>query len=78
METILRQGIFRLQYIEGTSFLNLSDLLRAGTEESKKMKELLLQVVRCGSPVRRAGQFNLYDNHGAKCLRQRKEIHQSW
>ena len=58
METILRQGIFGLQHIEGTSFLNLSDLLRTGTEESKEMKELLLQVVQCEV----ARQFWLYDH----------------
>ena len=46
METILRQTIFGLQHIEHTSFLNLSDLLRTGTEESHEMKEVLLQVVQ--------------------------------
>jgi len=58
METILRQTIFGLQHIEHTSFLDLSDLLRTGTPESREMKAVLLQVVQ--DVVAR--QFWLYDH----------------
>lgn len=46
MEHLLRHGIFGLKHIEHTTFLDLSDLMRTGTKESKQMKELLLQVVQ--------------------------------
>jgi len=46
LEHILRHGIFALMHLEHTSFLDLLDLLRTGTNESKELKELLLQVVQ--------------------------------
>jgi len=46
LEHLLRHGIFGLKHIEHTTFLDLSDLMRTGTKESKQMKELLLQVVQ--------------------------------
>jgi len=46
MEHLLRHCIFGLKHLEHTTFLDLSDLLRTGTKESKQMKELLLQVVQ--------------------------------
>ena len=46
MEHLLRHGIFGLKHLEYTTFLDLSDLLRTGTRESKEMRELLLQVVQ--------------------------------
>ncbi len=58
METILRQTIYGLQHLADTSFLDLSDLLRTGTPESRTMKEVLLQVVQ--NVVAR--QFWLYDH----------------
>jgi hypothetical protein len=46
MEHLLRHCIFGLKHLEHTTFLDLSDLLRTGTKESKQMQELLLQVVQ--------------------------------
>jgi len=46
MEHLLRHCIFGLKHLEHTTFLNLSDLLRTGTKESKEMRKLLLQVVQ--------------------------------
>ncbi|MHC4565404.1 MAG: type IV secretory system conjugative DNA transfer family protein, partial [Planctomycetota bacterium] len=46
MEHLLRHGIFGLKHIEHTSFLELSDVMRTGTNESKELHKLLLQVIQ--------------------------------
>jgi len=46
MEHLLRHCIFGLKHIEYTTFLDMSDLLRTGTKESRQMRDLLLQVVQ--------------------------------
>ena len=58
LENILRQSIYGLNHIEHTSFLELWDLLRTGTEESKQLKNMILQVVQSEVPR----QFWLYDH----------------
>jgi hypothetical protein len=46
LETIMKHGVFALKHLEHASFLDLSDLLRTGTDASKQLKELILQVVQ--------------------------------
>lgn len=46
MEHLLRHGIFGLKHLEYTTLLDLSDLLRTGTPESREIRGLLLQVVQ--------------------------------
>jgi hypothetical protein len=46
LEHILRHGIFALLHLPGATLLDLSDLLRNATKETKEMQDLLLRVVQ--------------------------------
>jgi hypothetical protein len=64
MEHILRHSIFALLHLTGSTFLDITDLLRRNSVESKTLRQLILDVVE-NQEARQFWQHDFEDYHTA-------------